>query len=93
MNYLRYVLIKDIGTCTKMTSVDFNKWPVWGIEDETIPESVGARQSLIDTLITYSFDRATAGYSTCTISLSDNTKALLTEDEIAQITAKGYTIA
>lgn len=90
---LRYALIKDIGTCTDMTSASFAYWYNWGVQDETIPESVGARQSLVDSLLTYSFDRATAGYSTCTISLSSNTKALLTEDEIAQITSKGYTIA
>ena len=90
MNYLRYALIKDIGTCTDMTSISFTYWPVWGVEDETSPD---ARQSLIDSLLTYSFDRATAGYSTCTITLLSYTKALLTEDEIAQITSKGYTIA
>ena len=32
-------------------------------------------------------------FSTCTVTLSKNAKALLTEDEIAQITAKGYTLA
>ena len=90
MNYLRYVLIKDIGTCTGMTSISFTNWNVWGVNDETTTD---ARQSLIDSLLTYSFDRATAGYSTCTISLNGATKAVLTEDEIAQITAKGYTIA
>ena len=88
--YLRYVLIKDIGTCTGMTSISFTNWNVWGENDETTTD---ARQSLIDSLLTYSFDRATAGYSTCTISLHPATKAVLTEDEIAQITAKGYTIA
>ena len=88
--YLRYTLIKDIGTCTGMTSISFINWPVWGIDDET---NTDARQSLVDSLLTYSFDRAAAGYSTCTISLHSNTKALLTEDEIAQITSKGYTIA
>ena len=87
---LRYALIKDIGTCTGMTSASFTQWYKWGIDDET---NTDARQSLIDTLITYSFDRATAGYSTCTVKLLSNTKALLTEDEIAQITIKGYTIA
>lgn len=90
MPKLRYALIKDIGTCTGMTSASFIYWTLWGVDDETTTD---ARQSLIDSLLTYSFDRATAGYSTCTISLHDNTKALLTEDEIAQITAKGYTIA
>lgn len=90
MNQLRYALIKDIGTCTDMTRVDFSQWNVWGVNDETTTD---ARQSLVDSLLTYSFDRATAGYSTCTISLYSTTKALLTEDEIAQITSKGYTIA
>lgn len=93
MTNLRYVLLKDFGTGSKCTSASFIRWPNWGIEDETVPLSAGARQSLIDTLITYSYDRATAGYSTCTITLSADTKALLTEDEIAQITAKGYTLA
>ena len=93
MSTLKYALLKGLGTGSSMTSASFGNFYNWGVEDETIPESVGARQSLIDTLITYSFDRVTAGYSACTISLSSTTKALLTEDEIAQITAKGYTIA
>ena len=93
MNKIRYVLLKDFGTGSDCTSADFTNWPNWGIEDETVPLSAGARQSLIDTLITYSYDRATAGYSTCTVTLSANTKALLTQDEIAQMTAKGYTLA
>ena len=93
MSKLRYALLKDFGTGSDCTSANFNYWPKWGIEDESIPLSAGARQSLIDTLITYSYDRATAGYSTCTVTLSSDTKALLTEDEIAQITAKGYTLA
>ena len=90
---LRYVLLKDFGTGSGCTSASFTYLPNWGIEDETIPLSAGARQSLVDTFITYSYDRATAGYATCTVTLSTNTKALLTEDEIAQITAKGYTLA
>ena len=94
MSNLRYVLLKDFGTGSNCTSAGFGYWRVWGIEDETVELSAGARQSLVDTLITYSYDRATAGYSTCTINLyADTTKALLTQDEIAQITAKGYTIA
>lgn len=93
MNKLRYALLKDFGTGADCTSANFTYWKVWGIEDETVPLSAGARQSLIDTLITYSYDRATAGYSTCTVTLYADTKALLTQDEIAQITAKGYTLA
>lgn len=93
MNKLRYVLLKDFGTGSRCTDASFINWKVWGVEDETIPLSAGARQSLVDTFITYSYDRATAGYSACSVNLSTNTKALLTQDEIAQMTAKGYTLA
>ena len=87
---LRYVLIKNFGYNSGCTAYYGNRTPLWGIANDEVPD---ARQSLIDSLITYSFDRATAGYSACTITLSANTKALLTDEEIEQITAKGYTIA
>ena len=87
---LRYLLIKDIGTNPACASLDFSGLSIWGNASDDVPD---ARQSLIDSLLTYSFDRATAGYSTCTITLYGNVKALLTEDEIAQIQAKGYTIS
>lgn len=86
---LRYLLIKNLGK-SSLTSYAFNTATKWGVANEEIPD---ARQSLIDSLITYSYDRASAGMDTATITLSANTKALLTEDEIAQITAKGFTIA
>lgn len=87
---IRKAAFKDIGY--QSTAVQFNASYIknWGVNTDEIPD---ARQSLIDSLITYSFDRAAAGYPTCTITLSDNTKALLTEDEKSQITAKGFTIA
>lgn len=85
---IRQITIADIGY--SQTSVSFTYWPQWGHNTSYIPD---ARKSLIDSLITYSFDRAAAGYSNCTISLHSKTKALLTEEEIAQITAKGFTIA
>ena len=88
-SYIRYLLIKEIGTQSRCTKIPAKVLTVWGVNTDEIPD---ARQSLIDSLITYSFDRASAGYPTCTITLSDNTKALLTEDEIAQITAKGFVI-
>ena len=90
---LRFFLIKDLGTGSSTTTIDFHYFINYGIEDESIELSAGARQSLVDTFITYSYDRATAGYSTCTVTLPENPKALLTEDEIAQMTAKGYTLA
>lgn len=87
---LRKFLIKDIGYNSNLKSVPLSYATNWGVNSDEIPD---ARQSLIDSLITYSFDRAAAGYPTCTITLSSTTKALLTADEIAQITAKGFTIA
>lgn len=60
----------------------------WG--NDTVQS--GSRQSVVDTLLTNSFDRATAGYSPVTLQLSEQTVAALTTDEIAAITAKGYTI-
>ena len=50
-----------------------------------------SKEGLIETLITNSLDRA--AYDSVSITLSSPTKALLTSDEIAQITSKGYTIA
>lgn len=87
---LRKFLIKDIGYNSNLKSVPLSYATNWGANTSEIPD---ARQSLIDSLITYSFDRAAAGYPICSITLSSTTKALLTEDEIAQITAKGFTIA
>ena len=89
LNNLRKFTIKDIGYTSGCTSVDLKYLTVWGVNSDEIQD---ARQSLIDSLITYSFDRATAGYPTCTIKLSSTTKALLTDDEKAQITAKGFTL-
>lgn len=86
---LKYMLLKNLGQ-SSATSWGLGSFPNWGVNDDKYPD---ARQSLIDTLITYSYDRVSAGMSTCTIKLNSNVKALLTEDEIAQITAKGFTIS
>lgn len=83
---LLFCLIKNVGK-SALTSYLFNGATNWGVGSEE------NRQSLIDSLITYSYDRASNGMATATITLSANTKALLTEEEIAQITAKGFTIA
>lgn len=87
---LRQMAFKNIGYASNATTFDIANAKNWGVNSDTITE---AKQSLIDSLITYSFDRATAGYSSCTLKLAANTKAVLTEEEIAQITAKNYTIA
>ena len=87
---IKKISFKDIGYNTNAKQFNMSYTENWGVNTDTIPN---ARQSLVDTLITYSFDRATAGYPTCTVTLSTTTKALLTDDEIAAITAKGFTIA
>lgn len=96
---LRFMRIRNLGkNGTSGTNFGFNfnsaQYQYWGIENANESLSKDARQSLIDTLITYSYDRVNAGYTqTCTISLYSMTMALLTDVEIAQITSKGFTLA
>ena len=66
---------------SKVKSIDFWDCSKW----------VG--ESVVTSLVTNSYDRATAGLSTMTLKLSANTKASLTDEQKAAITAKGYTIA
>ena len=82
---LSFLLITNLGK-SSLTTYDFSEASAWGTGSEE------NRQSLIDSLITHSYDRASNGMDTSTIKLSSNTKALLTEEEIAQITQKGFTI-
>lgn len=88
-NHTRYMVIKNLGYKKDASYLNMEYSRVWGIANDEVPD---AKQSLIDSLITYSYDRVTAGYSTMTMKLYADVKALLTEDEIAQITAKGYTL-
>ena len=64
-----------------VTSVDFSYCTQW------------TNDTVVTSLVTNSYDRATAGLSTMTLKLSANTKAALTDEQKAAITAKGYTIA
>lgn len=87
----RYCLIKNMGKSSLTTYLfAWNCFATWGINSEKYPD---ARQSMIDTLITYSYDRATNNMATATIQLHANAKARLTASEIASITAKGFTLA
>lgn len=91
---IRCLTLKNLGIQQDKTNLQQFVYCInWGIPDETIDYTSDARETLINTLITYSFDRVSAGYESATVRLSNNTKALLTENEIAQITAKGFTIA
>lgn len=83
---LDYCVIKNLGTEASFNMLDMSqtKWGFGG--------SMSA-QSVIDSLITHSFNRAEAGYPTCTIKLPSYTYTnVLNSDLRAQITDKGYTL-
>ena len=92
---LRYMAIKNIGKIGTLFNFNNTSLQNWGDESDTTtyPLSVGARQSLVDSLLTYSYDRAANGLSNCTIQLHSKVKARLTADEITAIQNKGYTIS
>lgn len=89
MYLLRVVKIKGLGTINTSTNLLLKVQHFVGVNNDEFPN---ARQYLVDTLLTNSFDRASAGYSVFTITLSQKTFNLLTENEITAITNKGYTI-
>ncbi len=77
--------LKGLGS--NVMYINFSPCAKWGTEGEA------SRQSLIDTLINYSYDRAGNGLSKATLKLHADTKVLLTDEEKAQIVAKGFTIS
>lgn len=85
---LRYLLWKKLGSSQGNARFgDLVNVTGWGYGSEE------NRRSLVDTLLTYSHDRAAAGWAAATVPLAEQVKARLTPEEIAAITAKGYTIA
>lgn len=86
---LRYIRILNLGKGS-CTTYDFTHARYWG---EDTPEHPDARKSLVDTLLTDSYDRAAAGKSPITVRLHSLTKNRLTAEERAAITAKGITLA
>lgn len=85
-----YILVKDIGYQPNLTSLDTVSSQLWGDDERWGWESEGSRQSLVDSLLTYSYDRKKAGYPDCTITLSEYTYGRLSDSERASIEAKGY---
>lgn len=92
---LHFMLMKNIGHSTTVTTWYYAALTNWGIPNDKHPD---ARQSLVDSLLTYSYDRVNdpdnlgTADTTCTITLSANSYAQLTTAEIEAITAKGYTL-
>ena len=82
-----YILIKDIGTNPDCTLLDFRLHRYWGNNNY----GSDSRQSLIDSLLTYSFDRRSAGYNDCRIYLDTTVyEERLTGAEKTLIQNKGY---
>lgn len=86
---LRVLEMKNLGAYAIVTNLYLNEGYI-GVNNEDYPD---ARDYLIDSLITNSFDRAAAGYSVATIKLLQHTLDVLTDEEIAQITNKGFTLS
>lgn len=86
---LREMTVTNIGDYKSSTIIKFDKLTNWGVDSTKVPN---AKQSLVDSLITNTPDKS-AESKALSIYLSANTKAALTDEEKAQITSKGYTIA
>lgn len=91
---LRYVKMVNLGqNLTFDTSMpaylnyyDFTNLTAWGDgSDEN-------RQTLVDSLLTHSYNRTAAGWPSINVVLAPAAKARLTDEEIAAITAKGFNI-
>ncbi len=82
---LKYIRIINLGKSDCATYA-FYSAENWGADsDENL-------QSLVDTLLTDSFDRAAASMATATVKLPAATLARLTAEQKAAVTAKGYTL-
>lgn len=87
----RKIEFRYAGTVSALVAMNCNGLTNWGVNSAEVPD---AEQSFKNTM-RYLYDRASAGYDTCTITLSANTKAILNADAtlLAEVVAKGYTIA
>lgn len=81
---LRQMEITNISSNTN-TYLYFDGLTNWGVNSDEAPN---ARQSLVKSLL----DNTTEKSSAVRLYLSTNSKDALTDEEIAQITSKGYTI-
>lgn len=87
---LTTITYKNLGSNPQITSLDLypdDCYAKWGLGDEE------SKQSFIDSVLTYSYDRAANGFTTLTLEMRPEQKALLTEEQITAIYAKGYTIS
>ena len=80
-NLTLLILGSNFFKTSKVTSVDFSPLIQW------------TNDTVVTSLVTNSYDRASAGLNTLTLQLHANTKAVLSNEQKAAITSKGYTIA
>lgn len=84
---VEYMLIKNLGKAKIADGFDFRSSNSWGKNSEE------NRKSLVDSLLTYSFDRKSAGYHDIFVWLSQDVFDLLTSEELQQIQAKGINVS
>ena len=84
------------SSCSSLTSLDLGP----SFFKTSVVTSIGfslcykwTDDTVITSLVTNSYDRASAGLNTLTLKLHANTKAVLSDEQRAAITSKGYTIA
>jgi hypothetical protein len=85
-NTLTTCTFKELGTSSSCTNLDFSQLIFWGDANAAC---------VYNSIVTHSYDRASAGYATCTIVLSPNTYnyvATAYSDFVQEASAKGYTI-
>lgn len=80
-----YVRIKNLGK-GPATTIDLRCLGNWGADDE-------GYRSLIETIVTGSYDRKSNGMPTATIRLPQSVADRLGTENIALVTSKGYTIS
>lgn len=87
-NSLTTITYKNLGSNSTIASLDLysDNYNQWGLGDEE------SKQSFIDSVLTYSYDRTANGLPTLELKMKQEQKALLTEEQITAIQAKGYTI-
>lgn len=90
LDTLTTITYKNLGSNPQIASLDLypdDCYAKWGLRDEE------SKQSFIDSVLTYSYDRAANGLPTLELIMRAEQKALLTAEQITAIQAKGYTIS
>lgn len=84
---LHTVTMIGLGTREFVTESPAFDHTLWGTAGDE------SRQSMVDTLLNYSFDRTSAGFKPYTLGISRASAALLTSEEKAAIAAKGFNLS